>query len=209
MRIDDSTIVVTGGAGLIGSTTVDQLLRLHAPRRIVIFDDFSRGTRANLATAAADARVQIVEGDIGDRDAVARVLEGAALIHGGARITACAADPREAFDVMCTGSFNVVEAAQQAGVRKIVAASTASVYGLAETFPTDETHHPYGNRTWHGAAKLMLEACCARSTTCTACPMWLCATSTSTVRGWTSTRRHRSAHSLDGTARYRPAADLR
>ncbi|HVG73476.1 MAG TPA: NAD-dependent epimerase/dehydratase family protein [Vicinamibacterales bacterium] len=159
MRIDDSTIVVTGGAGLIGSTTVDQLRRLHAPRRIVIFDDFSRGTRANLANAAADARVQIVEGDIRDRDAVARVLEGAdALIHMAAlRITACAADPREAFDVMCTGSFNVVEAAQQAGVRKIVAASTASVYGLAETFPTDETHHPYGNRTWYGAAKLMLE----------------------------------------------------
>jgi len=159
VRIDDSTIVVTGGAGLIGSTTVDQLLRLHAPRRIVIFDDFSRGTRANLANAAADARVQIVEGDIRDRDAVARVLEGAdALIHMAAlRITACAADPREAFDVMCTGSFNVVEAAQQAGVRKIVAASTASVYGLAETFPTDETHHSYGNRTWYGAAKLMLE----------------------------------------------------
>ena len=159
MRIDDSTIVVTGGAGLIGSTTVDQLLRLHAPRRIVIFDDFSRGTRANLATSATDARLEIVEGDIRDRDAVARVVEGAdALIHMAAlRITACAADPREAFDVMCTGSFNVVEAAHQAGVQKIVAASTASVYGLADTFPTGETHHPYGNRTWYGAAKLMLE----------------------------------------------------
>ena len=159
MRIDDSTIVVTGGAGLIGSTIIDQLLRLHAPRRIVVFDDFSRGTRANLANSATDARLQIVEGDIRDRDAVARVVEGAdALIHMAAlRITACAADPRAAFDVMCTGSFNVVEAAQQAGVRKIVAASTASVYGLAETFPTDETHHPYGNRTWYGAAKLMLE----------------------------------------------------
>lgn len=159
MRIDDSTIVVTGGAGLIGSTTVDQLLRLHAPRRIVIFDDFSRGTRANLTASVTDARLEIVEGDIRDRDAVARVVEGAdALIHMAAlRITACAADPREAFDVMCTGSFNVVEAAHQAGVQKIVAASTASVYGLADTFPTGETHHPYGNRTWYGAAKLMLE----------------------------------------------------
>lgn len=159
MRIDDSTIVVTGGAGLIGSTTVDQLLRLHAPRRIVIFDDFSRGTRANLANSATDARLEVVEGDIRDRDAVARVVEGAdALIHMAAlRITACAADPREAFDVMCTGSFNVVEAAHRAGVQKIVAASTASVYGLADTFPTGETHHPYGNRTWYGAAKLMLE----------------------------------------------------
>ena len=159
MRIDDSTIVVTGGAGLIGSTTVDQLLRLHAPRRIVVFDDFSRGTRANLATSATDARLEIVDGDIRDRDAVARVVEGAdALIHMAAlRITACAADPRDAFDVMCTGSFNVVEAAHRAGVQKIVAASTASVYGLADTFPTEETHHPYGNRTWYGAAKLMLE----------------------------------------------------
>ena len=159
MRIDDSTIVVTGGAGLIGSTTVDQLLRLHAPRRVVIFDDFSRGTRANLVNSATDARLEIVEGDIRDRDAIARVVEGAdALIHMAAlRITACAADPREAFDVMCTGSFNVVEAAHRAGVQKIVAASTASVYGLADTFPTNERHHPYGNRTWYGAAKLMLE----------------------------------------------------
>ena len=159
MRIDDSTIVVTGGAGLIGSTTIDQLLRLHAPRRVVVFDNFSRGTRANLVDAMRDARLQIVEGDIRDREAVARVLEGAdAVIHMAAlRITACAADPREAFDVMCTGSFNVVEAAQHAGIQKIVAASTASVYGLADTFPTDETHHPYSNRTWYGAAKLMLE----------------------------------------------------
>jgi UDP-glucose 4-epimerase len=159
VRIDDSTIVVTGGAGLIGSTTVDQLLRLHAPRRIVVFDDFSRGTRANLANSATDARLEIVEGDIRDRDAVARVVEGAdALIHMAAlRITACAAHPREAFDVMCTGSFNVVEAAHRAGIQKIVAASTASVYGLADTFPTGERHHPYGNRTWYGAAKLMLE----------------------------------------------------
>lgn len=159
MRIDDSTIVVTGGAGLIGSTTVDQLLRLHAPRRIVIFDDFSRGTRANAAAALRDPRVRIVEGDIRDRDAVARVLDGAdALIHMAAlRITACAAEPREAFDVMCAGTFNLVEAAQRAGVRKVVAASTASVYGLAEAFPTNETHHPYNNRTWYGASKVMLE----------------------------------------------------
>jgi UDP-glucose 4-epimerase len=58
---------------------------------------------------------------------------------------------------MCAGTFNVVEAAQQAGAAKVVAASTASVYGLAETFPTPEAHHPYGNRTWYGASKVMLE----------------------------------------------------
>ena len=73
------------------------------------------------------------------------------------RITACAEHPREAFEVMCAGSFNVVEAARQAGVKKLVAASSASVYGLAEAFPTEETHHPYANRTWYGASKLLLE----------------------------------------------------
>jgi UDP-glucose 4-epimerase len=73
------------------------------------------------------------------------------------RITACAADPRLAFDVMCGGSFNVVDAARIAGVQKVVTASTASVYGMAETFPTTESHHPYNDRTWYGASKIMLE----------------------------------------------------
>jgi UDP-glucose 4-epimerase len=73
------------------------------------------------------------------------------------RITACAAEPREALGVMCDGSFNVLEAAQAAGVKKVVAASSASIYGLAEQFPTDESHHPYNNRTWYGASKIMLE----------------------------------------------------
>ena len=150
---------MTGGAGLIGSTTIEVLLRAHNPRAVVIFDDFSRGTRSNIEAAIADSRVSLVEGDIRDPRAVARVLAGAdALIHMAAlRITACASEPRLAFDVMCAGSFNVVEAAQAAGVQKVVAASTASVYGMAEQFPTTEKHHPYGNRTWYGASKMMLE----------------------------------------------------
>jgi UDP-glucose 4-epimerase len=73
------------------------------------------------------------------------------------RITACAAEPREALGVMCDGSFNVLEAAQAAGVKKFVTASTASIYGMADTFPTREDHHPYNNRTWYGASKIMLE----------------------------------------------------
>lgn len=157
--IDQSSIVVTGGAGLIGSTTIDVLLHHYDPRRIIVFDNFSRGSRANLETALRDPRVSVVEGDVRDRDALAGVLGGAdAVIHMAAlRITACAAEPREAFDVMCAGTFNVVEAAQRAGVRKVVAASTASIYGMAERFPTTEDHHPYGNRTWYGASKVMLE----------------------------------------------------
>jgi UDP-glucose 4-epimerase len=159
VKIAGSTIVVTGGAGLVGSTTVDHLLAGHDPRAVVIVDDFSRGTRSNIQKALADPRVSLVEGDIRDRQAVTSVLAGAdAVIHMAAlRITACAADPRLAFDVMCAGAFNVVEAAQAAGVQKVIAASTASVYGMADEFPTLESHHPYNNRTWYGASKVMLE----------------------------------------------------
>jgi UDP-glucose 4-epimerase len=135
------------------------LLNEHTPRSVVIFDNFSRGSRANIEHALRDPRVSVVDGDIRDRALVARIVAGAdAVIHMAAlRITACAAEPRLAFDVMCGGSFNVVEAAQASGVKKIVAASTASVYGMAEEFPTTEPHHPYGNRTWYGASKMMLE----------------------------------------------------
>lgn len=159
MRIDGARILVTGGAGLIGSTTIDLLLRERNPGRIVIVDNISRGALTNIQAALDDPRVQLVEGDIRDRALVERLVsEADAVIHMAAlRITACAADPREAFDVMCAGTFNVVEAAQKAGVQKVVAASTASVYGLAEQFPTTESHHPYNNRTWYGAAKVMLE----------------------------------------------------
>jgi UDP-glucose 4-epimerase len=92
-------------------------------------------------------------------DAISKATQGMdAVIHMATlRITACAAEPREALGVMCDGSFNVLEAAQAAGVKKVVAASSASIYGLAETFPTREDHHPYNNRTWYGASKIMLE----------------------------------------------------
>jgi UDP-glucose 4-epimerase len=73
------------------------------------------------------------------------------------RITLCAETPRDCMDVLVTGTFNVFEAAAEAGVKKVVYASSASVYGAAEAFPTDEKHHPWGNRTLYGAAKVMNE----------------------------------------------------
>jgi len=159
MDIDGSSILVTGGAGLIGSSTIDQLLQRHDPRRIVVFDNMVRGTLANLGSALEDPRVTLVRGDVRDAAAVRQAMQGMdAVIHMAAlRITACAADPREAFEVMCEGSFNVVDAARQAGLQKVVAASSASVYGLAEEFPTTERHHPYNDETWYGASKTMLE----------------------------------------------------
>ena len=159
MDITGSKILVTGGCGLIGSTTIDLLLREHAPERIVIFDNLARGTLHNVERALKDPRVELVQGDIRDVPALRKVTEGMdAVIHMATlRITACAAEPREALEVMCDGSYNVLETAQAAGVKKVVTASSASIYGLADVFPTTEEHHPYNNRTWYGASKVMLE----------------------------------------------------
>ena len=159
MDLSGSRILVTGGCGLIGSTTIDLLLRDHAPERIVIFDNLNRGSVSNVERALQDERVTLVRGDIRDVGATRDVTRGMDfVIHMATlRITACAAEPREALGVMCDGSFNVLEAAQAAGVKKVVAASSASIYGLAGEFPTNEGHHPYNNRTWYGASKIMLE----------------------------------------------------
>lgn len=159
MQIDGSRILVTGGCGLIGSTTIDILLRDHAPEQIVILDNLERGTLRNVEHALQDPRVTLIRGDIRDVDTVQKITEGMdAVIHMATlRITACAAEPRAALEVMCDGSFNVLEAAQAHSVKKFVTASSASIYGLADTFPTREDHHPYNNRTWYGASKIMLE----------------------------------------------------
>jgi UDP-glucose 4-epimerase len=159
MKIDGARILVTGGCGLIGSATVSNLLASRDPGQIILLDNFSRGSLRNVDAALQDARVKLVHGDIRDPGLMRKLCHGMdAVIHLAAlRITACAAEPREAFSVMCEGSFNVVEACQATGVKKMVAASSASIYGAAEAFPTGETHHPYANRTLYGAAKLMLE----------------------------------------------------
>jgi UDP-glucose 4-epimerase len=151
-------VLITGGAGLIGSHIADALVDAGAPE-IVVLDNFSRGSRENLHRASASGRLRIVEGDIRDPATVASAIEGATVVfHQAAiRITQCAEEPQLAKEVLVDGTFNVLEAAVRAGVRKVVAASSASVYGMAETFPTFETHHPYANRTLYGAAKLFNE----------------------------------------------------
>ena len=150
--------LVTGGAGTIGSTIVDQLVDAGAAE-VLVLDNFVRGRRENLATALASGKVRVTEGDIRDRQLVADVMAGVdVLFHQAAiRITQCATDPRLAVEVLVDGTYEVVEAAADAGVRKVVAASSASVYGLATEFPTAEDHHPYANDTLYGAAKTFNE----------------------------------------------------
>jgi UDP-glucose 4-epimerase len=159
MNINGARILVTGGCGLIGSSTIDHILADHSPEQIVILDNLTRGSLSNVSSALADKRVKLVRGDIRDVNVVRDAMQGTnAVIHMAAiRITACAAEPREAFETMCAGTFNVVDEARRAGVEKVVAASSASIYGLAEDFPTREDHHPYNDDTWYGASKIMLE----------------------------------------------------
>lgn len=126
-----------------------------------MIDDFSRGLRSNVAAALdrAPERLEIVEGDIRDRALLGRLSAGTDLVFhlAALRITQCAAEPRTALEVLVDGSFNVFEAAIEAGVAKVVASSSASVYGLADEFPTPETQHPYHNDTFYGAAKTFNE----------------------------------------------------
>jgi UDP-glucose 4-epimerase len=156
--IEGQRCLVTGGAGTIGSTIVDQLVEAGA-RDVIVLDNFVRGRAENLAGVLGSGKVEIVEGDIRDRRQVTEVMAGIDLVfHQAAiRITQCAEEPRLALEVLVDGTYEVVEAAADAGVRKVVAASSASVYGLATRFPTSEHHHPYANDTLYGAAKTFNE----------------------------------------------------
>jgi UDP-glucose 4-epimerase len=151
-------VLVTGGAGAIGSNVTDELV-LAGAEEIVVLDNFVRGRRENLAWAQANGPVTLVEGDIRDQALVRRLMTGVDVVFhlAAIRITQCAEEPRLALEVLVDGTYNVVEAAVDAGVRKLVASSSASVYGLAEEFPTTEAHHPWANDTLYGAAKTFNE----------------------------------------------------
>ena len=153
-----SRALVTGGAGTIGSHIVDQLVEAGASE-IIVLDNLVRGRRANLTRALSSGSVRLIEGDIRDRALLPRLVRGIDVVfHQAAiRITQCAEEPRLALEVLVDGTFNVLEAAAAEGVGKVVAASSASVYGLAQTFPTGEDHHPYANDTLYGAAKTFNE----------------------------------------------------
>lgn len=156
--MQNSRVLITGGAGLVGSHIADLLLQ-EGVAEIIVLDNFTRGQRSNLAKAQTQGPLVIVEGDIRDRQLLADIMQGVDVVfHQAAiRITQCAEEPRLALEVLADGTFNVLEAAVKAKVKKVVAASSASIYGMAEEFPTTESHHPYNNRTLYGAAKTFNE----------------------------------------------------
>ncbi|MEA5529988.1 SDR family NAD(P)-dependent oxidoreductase [Dolichospermum sp. UHCC 0684] len=156
--MQNKRILITGGAGLVGSHIADLLVK-EGVAEIIVLDNFTRGCRDNLAWTQANGHLVIVNGDIRDRQLLADIMQGVDIVfHQAAiRITQCVEEPRLALEVLADGTFNVLEAAVTAGVNKVVAASSASIYGMAENFPTTESHHPYNNRTIYGAAKTFNE----------------------------------------------------
>lgn len=147
-------ILVTGGAGFIGSHIVDLLVDEGASE-IVVIDNMVRGRVENLAAALPSGRVTLVEGDVRDAALMASLVDGCdTVFHQAAlRITHCAEDPKSAMEVMVDSTFTLLQQCRAAGVRKVVMASSASVYGMAQHFPTPESDNPYANRTLYGAAK--------------------------------------------------------
>jgi UDP-glucose 4-epimerase len=151
-------VLVTGGAGFIGSHIVDLLCNEDCAD-IVALDNMVRGRPENLEYATAHGPVRLVHGDIRDGKLMASLVKAADIVlHQAAlRITHCAAEPRLAMEVMVQSTFDLLELCVKHGVEKVVAASSASVYGMAEGFPTTERQHPYANRTLYGAAKAFNE----------------------------------------------------
>ena len=160
MDLRGKRLVVVGGAGLIGSHTVDLLVREDVGE-IVIYDNFVRGTHENLSSALRDTRVKVFEagGDITQSDILKAAFDGAdAVFHFAALwLLQCHEYPRAAFDVNVRGTFNVMEACVEQKVKRLVYSSSASVYGDAVEEPMTEGH-PFNNKNFYGATKICGEA---------------------------------------------------
>lgn len=160
MNVKGKKFVVVGGAGLIGSHTVDALLKEDI-KEILIYDNFVRGTYENLSNALKDPRVKIYEagGDIMQTDILESAFEGVdGVFHLAALwLLQCHEYPRTAFDVNIHGTFNVMEACVAKNIKRLVYSSSASVYGDAVEEPMTEDH-PFNNTNFYGATKIASEA---------------------------------------------------
>ncbi|SJM54692.1 UDP-glucose 4-epimerase [Actinomycetales bacterium JB111] len=157
--LDGADVVVTGGAGFIGSHLVDALLRDRATRSVTVVDNLVNGRRENLALDAGDPRLRLVVGDVRDRTTMDSVLDGADVVLHlaclGVRHSLHA--PEENHAVNADGSLTVGLAARDAGVGLLVHVSSSEVFGTAQTVPMDE-RHPTWPETVYGAGKLAGEA---------------------------------------------------
>ena len=187
--IKGSKCLVTGGGGTIGSTVVDQLVAAGAGE-VTVLDNFVRGRRENLADALESGQVRLVEGDIRDRSLVGELMAGTDLVFhlAAIRITQCATEPRLALEVLVDGTYEIVEAAAEAGVRKVIASSSASVYGLATSVPDPGRSAPIRQRHALRCGQDLQRGPAAAFPRHAGLGLRRrCVTSTCTARGWTST----------------------
>jgi UDP-glucose 4-epimerase len=192
--LEGACCLVTGGAGFVGSNIVDQLVLAKAGE-VRVIDNFVRGNRNNIEWAVKQPGVSIIDGDIRDATLVDRATVGVDYVfHQAAlRITRCAEQPREAIEVLINGTFNVLEAALRYKVRKVVAASSASVYGEPTYLPIDEGH-PFNNTTMYGAGKIAMEQMLRALHSVSGLPyLW--------SQDGHDRRLHRGSHTMDGRDR--------
>ena len=154
-KIFKSRILITGGAGFIGSYLVEELLKSD-PEKIIILDNLIRGSFENMDSFHDNPVIEFVEGDVRDSALLEKCIAGVDYVFhlAALRINACAANPGEGFEVMIRSTFDLAEMCVRHKVKKVIYSSSASVYGLAENFPTPETDNPYNNQTFYGGAKL-------------------------------------------------------
>ena len=162
MNINQSSVLVIGGAGFIGSHVVAELLKTDVGR-VVIFDNFARGKLNHLTESLEDSRCEIYShgGDVRDVDILNDAMDGIdGVVHLAAMwLLHCKDFPRTAFHVNIEGTFNVLESCVKNGVKRLVYSSSASVYGDAVEVPMTE-EHPFNNRNFYGSTKIAGEAMC-------------------------------------------------
>ena len=156
MDLSDSKILVTGGAGLVGSHIVDELVKEGAA--VTVYDSLIRGRIEHLEWARSHADVRMIEADLLDRDALRRAVRGVDYVfhQAAAWLRLCQENPRISLEVNIAGTFNLLDACVEAKVKKVVAASSSSVYGEGVYLPTDEAH-PFNNDLFYGASKIANE----------------------------------------------------
>lgn len=162
MELKNSKILVTGGAGFIGSFVVKELLK-HDVAEVVIYDNFARGKMENIEESLKDPRCSIYPngGDIRDIDVLNdAMINKDYVFHLAAMwLLHCKDFPRTAFTVNVEGTFNVLEACVKNNIKKLIYSSSASVYGDAVEVPMTE-EHPFNNKNFYGATKISGEAMC-------------------------------------------------
>ena len=156
-KIENSKILVTGGAGFVGSYIVEKLIP-HNPSKIFIIDNLIRGSYENMSGFINNPIVEFHHDDIRNKSLIERLVSQSDYVFhlAALRITRCAEidNQPEVFSVMFESTFNIIDLCYKYNIKKIIYSSSASVYGLAQNFPTPESDNPYDNKTFYGAAKL-------------------------------------------------------